>query len=378
MELEVVHLVSLSAFVVAIVFGAIANKSHFCTMGAFSDWVNMGTQTRMRTWVLAIGVALFCSQAMHVLGWVDINQAIHLTPRFGWLGHVFGGFLFGIGMTIAGGCGQRTLVRLGGGNLKSLVVLLMLGISAYMTLRGLFALARINYIEIFAVDLTLSGFSNQGLPHILAETLGFAENILRIVVTAIVLGFALWYVFKDSSYRRNTENIITGLVIGLICASAWYITGVMGFDDFEPVALEGMSFIAPVGNSINYLMTFTGSTIGFGIATVGGLILGSFLYSISSKTFRIESFTNKSDMINHMVGGLIMGFGGVLALGCTIGQGLTGLSTLAVGSVITIISIGFGCVLTLKMQFNMLDDGFWKSLHLSLSDMRLMPTPKDE
>ena len=152
----------------------------------------------------------------------------------------------------------------------------------------------------------------------------------------------------------------------------------MGFDDFEPVALDGMSFIAPVGNSINYLMTFTGSTIGFGIATVGGLILGSFLYAIASKTFRVESFTNKSDMINHMVGGLIMGFGGVLALGCTIGQGLTGLSTLAVGSVITIISIGFGCVLTLKMQFNMLDDGFWKSLHLSLSDMRLMPTPKDE
>jgi len=281
-------------------------------------------------------------------------------------------------MTIAGGCGQRTLVRLGGGNLKSLVVLLMLGISAYMTLRGLFALARINYIEIFAVDLTLSGFSNQGLPHILAETLGFAENGLRIAVTIIAVAFALWYVFKDSGYRKNTENIITGLVIGLICASAWYITGVMGFDDFEPVALEGMSFIAPVGNSINYLMTFTGSTIGFGIATVGGLILGSFLYAIASKTFRVESFTNKSDMINHMVGGLIMGFGGVLALGCTIGQGLTGLSTLAVGSVITIISIGFGCVLTLKMQFNMLDDGFWKSLHLSLSDMRLMPTPKDE
>jgi uncharacterized protein len=378
MELEVVHLVSLSAFVVAMVFGAIANKSHFCTMGAFSDWVNMGTQTRMRTWVLAIGVALFCSQAMHVLGWVDINQAINLTPRFGWLGHVLGGFLFGIGMTIAGGCGQRTLVRLGGGNLKSLVVLLMLGISAYMTLRGLFALARINYIEIFAVDLTLSGFSNQGLPHILAETSGFAENGLRIAVTLIAVAFALWYVFKDSGYRKNTENIITGLVIGLICASAWYITGVMGFDDFEPVALEGMSFIAPVGNSINYLMTFTGSTIGFGIATVGGLILGSFLYAIASKTFRVESFTNKSDMINHMVGGLIMGFGGVLALGCTIGQGLTGLSTLAVGSVITIISIGFGCVLTLKMQFNMLDDGFWKSLHLSLSDMRLMPTPKDE
>ena len=378
MELEVVHLVSLSAFVVAMVFGAIANKSHFCTMGAFSDWVNMGTQTRMRTWVLAIGVALFCSQAMHVLGWVDINQAINLTPRFGWLGHVLGGFLFRIGMTIAGGCGQRTLVRLGGGNLKSLVVLLMLGISAYMTLRGLFALARINYIEIFAVDLTLSGFSNQGLPHILAETSGFAENGLRIAVTLIAVAFALWYVFKDSGYRKNTENIITGLVIGLICASAWYITGVMGFDDFEPVALEGMSFIAPVGNSINYLMTFTGSTIGFGIATVGGLILGSFLYAIASKTFRVESFTNKSDMINHMVGGLIMGFGGVLALGCTIGQGLTGLSTLAVGSVITIISIGFGCVLTLKMQFNMLDDGFWKSLHLSLSDMRLMPTPKDE
>ena len=378
MELEIVHIVSLSAFVVAMIFGAIANKSHFCTMGAFSDWVNIGTKTRMRTWVLAIAVALCATQIMYILGWVDINQAIPLTPRFGWLGHVLGGFLFGIGMTIAGGCGQRTLVRFGGGNLKSLVVILVLGISAYMTLRGLFALARINYVEIFAVDLTGYGFENQGLPHLLAESLGIGEKIIRILITVVFGISAMYYVFKDATYRKNVENIITGLIIGSICAGAWYITGVVGFDDFEPVALEGMSFIAPVGNSINYLMTFTGSTIGFGIATVGGLILGSFLYAIASKTFRIETFSNQSDMINHIVGAMIMGFGGVLALGCTIGQGITGLSTLAIGSVITIISIGFGCVLTLKMQFNMMDDGFWKSLQLSLADMRLLPAQKDQ
>jgi uncharacterized membrane protein YedE/YeeE len=125
----------------------------------------------------------------------------------------------------------------------------------------------------------------------------------------------------------------------------------MGFDDFDPVRLESYTFIAPTGESLMYLMTFTGSTIDFGIAAVGGVILGSFLYAVISRKFRIETFTDRGDMLRHIAGGIAMGFGGVLALGCTIGQGVTGMSTLALGSLLSLISIIAGSVVTMKIQY---------------------------
>ena len=378
MELEVIHVVSLTGFVLAIVFGAIANKTQFCIMGSISDWINMGSKTRFRAWMLALGIAVVATQTMHMAGWYDITEALYLTSTFGWLGYILGGFLFGIGMTLGAGCGQRTLVRVGGGNLKSLVVLLVLAISAYMTLRGLFALVRINWIEVAAIDLSQSGFENQGMPYMLAQITGIGETALRWTFTVAIGLAAFWYAFKDKTFRGSFDNILIAFVVGGICASAWYVTGVVGYDDFEPVALEGISFIAPVGNSLSYLMTYTGATIGFGIAVVGGMIAGSFLYAIFSGTFRIETFNDKQDMINHMIAGVLMGFGGVLSLGCTVGQGVTGLSTLALGSLITLVSIIFGCALTLKMQYYMLDDGFWDSLKQSLADFKLMPANNNQ
>jgi uncharacterized protein len=376
MELETVHLVSLLGFLAALVFGAVANRTHFCIMGAISDWVNMGSMQRFRTWLLALGIAILATQVMYLTGVFDIHDTIYLTPTFGWLGYILGGMIFGIGMTLGAGCGQRTLVRVGGGNLKSLFVLLVLGITAYMTLRGLLAPVRINAVDAAALDFTSSGFANQGMPHLLATLTGIGEGAMRIAITVILCAGVFWYVFKDRAFRVGFDNILAGVTVGIVCASAWYITGVVGNDDFDPVPVEGFSFIAPVGNSINYLMTYTGSTIGFGIAIVGGMIAGSFLYAILSGTFRIETFTNRGDMINHLIGGVMMGFGGVLSLGCTIGQGVTGFSTLALGSVFTITSIFFGCALTLKIQYYMIDDGFWRSLHLALADLRMMPTAK--
>ncbi len=373
MEFETIHLVSLIGFLIAMFFGAVANKTHFCIMGSISDWINMGSKTRFRAWMLSLGIAVLGTQGMYMFGWFDIGQAVYLTPNFGWLGYVLGGFLFGIGMTLGAGCGQRTLVRVGGGNLKSLVVLLVMAISAYMTLRGLLALIRIEFIDVVAVDLTESGIENQGIPHLLSTLTGLGEPTLRTILTLLIGGWSFWYAFKDKAFRNSPDNMLVAFTVGIICAGAWYVTGVVGFDDFEPVPLEGISFIGPVGNSLNYLMTYTGSTIGFGIAVVFGMIAGSLLYAILTGNFRIETFTTKSDMINHLLAGVLMGFGGVISLGCTVGQGITGLSTLALGSLITLFSIIFGCALTLKVQYYMLDDGFWKSLRLSLADLRLMP-----
>lgn len=376
MELAPIHLVSLLGFVAAMVFGAVANRTHFCIMGAVSDWVNMGSMGRFRAWMLAIAVAVILGQAMYLGGWVDLTQSIYLTPSFGWLGYILGGVIFGIGMTLGGGCGQRTLVRVGGGNLKSLVVLLVLAITAYMTLRGLLALPRINWIDSAATDLSAAGLATQGMPEMISALTGLGESAARVALTVAFAGVLLWYVFKDKAFRGNFDNMLAGFTVGIVCASAWYITGVVGFDDFEPVPLEGFSFIAPVGNALNYLMTYTGSTISFGIAIVGGMIAGSFLYAIFSGNFRIETFNDRGDMVNHLASGVLMGFGGVLSLGCTIGQGVTGISTLALGSVFTILSIIFGCALTLKVQYYMIDDSFWRSLRLSLADMHLMPAAR--
>ena len=162
MEWEPVYRVALLGFLVGIVFGVVVNKSNFCTMGAISDWVNMGSKDRLRAWLLAIGIAILATQAMQYKGIIDVNEAIYLTPNFGWLGYLLGGFLFGVGMTLASGCGQRTLVRVGGGNLKSLVVMILLGLTAYMTMRGLLALVRVNVIEVTNINLAAKGFTDQG------------------------------------------------------------------------------------------------------------------------------------------------------------------------------------------------------------------------
>jgi hypothetical protein len=377
MELSNVHNVALWGFLAAVVFGAVANKTNFCTMGAVSDWVNMDDKNRLRAWFLAIGVAIIGSQLLQAWGVVDLGKSIYLTANFGWLGHALGGFLFGVGMTLGGGCGQRTLVRVGGGNLKSLVVMLVLGITAYMTLRGLIAPVRINAIEVTNLDLATRNVPDQGIATLIQSLTGAADmKAVRWAVAAVVgLGFTL-YALASREFLASYKNLFAGFSIGLLIVAGWYITGKLGFDEFEPVRLESYTFVAPVGESVNYLMTYTGSTINFGIAAVFGVVAGSFLYAVLSGTFRIETFSSREDMVNHVIGGVLMGFGGVIALGCTIGQGVTGMSTLALGSVITLFTIIFGAALTMKMQGHMMDEQpFLRSLRLSLADMKLLPAP---
>jgi len=372
-EWSVVHKVALCGFWGAFLFGIIAHKTHFCTMGAISDWINMGSLHRLRAWLLAMAVALLMSQLFQAIGWIDLSASIYLSTNFGIGGYIVGGFLFGVGMTLGGGCGQRTLVRAGGGNLKSLVVLLVLGLTAYITLRGLLARVRIEVIEPLSIDLSEYALADQSLTAVVAAMSGLApESVAKGL--AVIIGLALLiYTLKDKDFRTSGDAIVSGLVVGLLVAGAWLVTGVVGNDDFDPVRLETLTFIAPVGNMLNYLMTWTGSTIGFGIAVVFGVLAGSLAYAVASGNFRLETFSSRSDMLNHLYAGVLMGFGGVLSLGCTIGQGVGGFSTLALGSVVSIVFIVFGCALTIKMQYYMLDDGFARSLRQSLTDLRLLP-----
>jgi uncharacterized membrane protein YedE/YeeE len=372
MEWSPVYKVSALAFLIGIVFGAVANKTNFCTMGAVSDWVNLGDKNRLRAWLLAIGIAIVASHAMQAAGWIDLGESIYRTPNFSWLGYLLGGFLFGVGMTLASGCGQRTLVRIGSGNLKSLVVLLVLGVTAYATMRGVLAMVRVNVIEAPAIRLDAG---DQGIGPLLAGMLGMEDAAMLVWGSVVLIGGGLIvYAFSSGEFRRSFNNVLAGIVIGLIIPAGWFVTGKVGFDDFEPVRFESFTFVAPNAESLMYLMTFTGSTISFGVAAVFGVILGSFLYAVVKRHFHFEYFPSRSDLERHILGAALMGFGGVVAMGCTVGQGITGMSTLALGSLLTLASIVFGSALSMKVEYYMLDEiGFFRAVRAALADMKLMP-----
>jgi uncharacterized membrane protein YedE/YeeE len=286
-----------------------------------------------------------------------------------------GGLLFGIGMTLASGCANRTLVRVGGGNLKSLVVMIIIGLSAYMTMRGVLSLVRVNAVEVTNINLATHEISDQGIGTLIDSLLGLDNVVLVRRIVAMVLGVGLiTFAVSSRELRSSFNNILAGVIIGLIIPAGWYITGVVSFDDFEPTRFESYTFTGPTADGMMYLLTFTGSTINFAVTAVFGVITGSFLYAILTRNFRLETFSNKVDMIRHLLGGLLMGFGGVLALGCTIGQGITGMSTLALGSLLALASIIFGSALTMKVDYYLLDEeGFFFALRSALADMRLFP-----
>ena len=370
-EFTNIHYVALWGFCIAAVFGFVANKTHFCVMGAISDVIHMGSRGRLGAWFLAIGIAVLGTQAMQLAGLLDVGESRYLGTGFLWFSYLLGGVLFGVGMTLAAGCGQRNLVRFGGGNLKAFVVLLVMGVSAYMTLRGLFGVARINLVDPLSVDLAERGLADQSLVSAVQSLTGMGNaDLLRGIVTLLVGGGLLAYALKQRELRESMDHLLAGVVIGACAIAGWYVTGALGVDDFDPVPVESMSFISSTGNTVNYLMTFTGSTINFGIALIFGMITGSLIYAVVSGNFRIETFSTRSEMVSHLVGGALMGFGGVLSIGCTIGQGVTGMSTLAMGSVIATVSIIFGSALTMKIEYYLLDEmSFGQAFTTALADL---------
>jgi uncharacterized membrane protein YedE/YeeE len=348
------------AFALAFVFGAVANKTHFCTMGAVSDVVNMGDWNRMRMWLLAIAVATAGASALQLAGWVDLSKTIYTSPRFTWLSYAVGGLLFGIGMTLGSGCGSKTLIRIGSGNLKSLVVALVLGITAYMTLKGILAVFRVAALD--SVGATFAG--PQDLPSLLAPVLGIGKQTALAVVGMAIAGGLAAFVFKAREFR-TFDNVLGGAVAGLVVVGAWYLSGHVGHLPEDPATLEekflatnsgrieSFSFVAPFAYFLELLMLWSDKsrTVTLGIAAVLGMFSGSLAWSLATRTFRLESFRDSADLINHLVGGALMGFGGVLALGCTIGQGISGVSTLALGSFLAFFSIVAGAAATMKVQY---------------------------
>ncbi len=408
------------AFGLALVMGAVVQKTNFCTMGAISDWINMGDHGRIRAWMFAIAVALLGVTIFEARGLItpDLAMPPYRSGTLIWAENMLGGFIFGIGMTYGSGCGNKTLIRMGAGNLKSIIVFLGIGgISYFMvsslpgTDETLYSLLFNDWIRPLAITLDSGA---QDLGTLLAGSENAAAGRLWI---GLLLSLALLiFIFKSADFRRSFDNILGGLIVGLAVVGLWYVTSNIRLSyesDFEGAVTTTLrehldpatsqwdmaeevhkgwvgpkpsrnsgspmsfSFINPLGQTLGYL--FTGMKkikIVLGVAIVFGVILGSFLMSLWKRSFRFEWFASVGDFFNHVVGGILMGFGGVLALGCTIGQGVTGVSTLALGSYLALISIVFGSALTMKIQYYRMvyeEAGFFSALTSSLVDMKLLP-----
>jgi uncharacterized membrane protein YedE/YeeE len=335
--LEPAQLLIFGGLVLGLLFGSFAQATAFCSSGAILDVVRKSNSNRLRAWGVALAVAVLASQLLFVFGGVDLTKSIYLATPLNLAGPIAGGFVFGVGMMLGNGCVSRNLVRLGYGNIRSFVVVVLVGITAYMTLRGIVAPLRLASESATRTDLGATA-----IPDILASRLPLDAATLRWII-AIALAAALLFVcFASKSFRASPRNIIGGLSIGLLIAAAWYFTGVLAQDEFNPLPPASLSFVAPVGDAVEYLMIFTGTNANFGIAVVGGVIVGAFVTSVIRGKFAIEGFSNANDFFRQIIGAMMMGVGGVFAMGCTIGQGLTGMSTLSLGSALAAISIFAG------------------------------------
>ncbi len=397
-----------SAFIIAFVMGAMVNKTNFCTMGAVSDAVNMGDFGRFRAWFLAIAIAMIGVTLLETMGVANPDGSFppYRTSQLMWFDNILGGLLFGIGMTLASGCGNKTLIRIGGGNLKSIVVLAIIAAIAYFMVNPfpnsdetLMSVLFYQWTNPMAISLK----GNQDLGSLLSLDNG--AN-LRLAF-GLAIGVALLvYVFRSADFRSSFDNILGGLIVGLAVLAAWYVSSNVAIDidgqnytlssyaaewDFlaesdvgkpaetRPLSPQSYTFINPMGQTAGYVSSGANSAyLTFGVMALFGVIMGSLVWSLISRSFRIEWFASTGDFFNHSIGAILMGFGGVLGMGCTIGQGVTGISTLALGSFLTFGSIVLGSALTMKIQYYKMvyeeEATFMAALITALVDLKLLPS----
>lgn len=349
-----------AALALGVAWGALAQRTHFCTMGALADVLSMGDWSRLRMWALAAGSSVLGFNAMVALGWVQAADSVYAGPSLLWASQALGGALFGVGMVLASGCGAKTLVRIGGGNLKSLVVFVVMGLAALATLRGATALLRVATVDRAVLALP----AGQDLPTLLgAAGLGGSPGQRALALGLLVGGGLLAWALARPDGRR-AEVLLGGLGAGALVVALWWVSGVLGRVDEHPQTLErsflvsnsqrmeSFSFVAPLAYLLDYLTYASDASkrLSLGIVVVPGVVLGSAAVALATRRFRWEGFAGPADTARHLLGAVLMGVGGVTALGCTIGQGLSGLSTLALGSFVAVAGIVAGALAALRWQ----------------------------
>jgi uncharacterized membrane protein YedE/YeeE len=353
-DIRVIRLsILIATFAVTSLLGYLFQKTNFCTMGALSDLFLMKNLTRLRQWILAIAISVIGFAVLAYWGLIDPLKSIYTSAKFLYLSTIVGSVFFGFGMVLASGCGAKTLVRIGSGSLKSFVVFIVMGLVAFMTMKGILGVLRVNSFDLLFVTLP----TTQDLPHLL----GFSSKLSKLIL-AVGLGVSLClFVFKDAAFRTYT-NILAGLGTGLAIIAMWMISGYWGYVAEDPNTLqelfiathsgrmESLSFVAPYAYTLDWLLFYsdTSKVLTIGVVSVLGMIFGSWFQAMQAKTFRWQGFANLEDLSSHLIGASCMGFGGVLAMGCTIGQGLSGVSTLALSAFIALAGFVGGAYVGMK------------------------------
>ena len=341
---------ALGGLVIGFAFGALVYRTNFCTMGSLSDIHNFGDWRRFRAWILAAATALVGTQLLGALGVVQLDKAMYLAPNVNWVGNLLGGALFGYGMVFAGGCASRNLARVGGGDLRALLTLVVLGIFAYMAIGGLLGPARAMLEQATAVSLSGLNAPTQGLDAIAGAVTGRPGMGWTVALTAMITAVAVYYCFSNAEFRASPVHVWSGVGVGLCVVAGWALTG-LAFDEMadKPTTPISLTYVRPTGDALEWLQRFTASRVpGFGVASVFGAILGAFVAAVAMRRFKLVGFSDLGDLKRSMLGAILMGIGGVLALGCTVGQAITGVSTLSVGSFLTFVAIVFGGLYGLK------------------------------
>jgi hypothetical protein len=338
--LEFTTVVLLCAFAIGLIFGITGLLSGFCLTSGLRNQILRGDGILLRSFALAAGIAVLGVQGLAASGFIELGQSIYLQPSFSAPLILFGGIVFGYGMVMANACASRALVLLGRGNLRSLVVVVTIAIIAEMTLRGLIAPARLAVLKWSAITPAMNS-----LPMLLGSMGAMTSHL----AAGLLFGGALIiFALGHAPFRRAHGQVAAGLVIGLLIPASWFVTGFLGHDDFSPVQVTSLTFINPIADSAQYVMLSTGSTLNFGIAVVGGVLFGSFVTAIMTGRFLLEGYTSPQHMVRSLAGAALMGAGGAMAYGCSIGQGLAGVSTLAIPSLIGASGILLGASAALR------------------------------
>lgn len=332
----------LAGLAIGALFGVIGQLSGFCLLSSLRNWWSANDGVRIRSFAVALAVAICGTQLLADMGLVDIAKSLYLQPTFSAPVIFAGGLLFGLGMVLANGCASRALILLGKGNLRSLVVIAIIGIAAQMTLKGLLAPVRLSLMQWSQISP-----SAVSVPALLSS-IGLDETMARVAATLIFGGALLVFAFSDRAFRRSGGQIAAGVAVGSLVLAGWLATGWLGADDFNPIPVTSLTFISPIADTLQYMMLSTGMTANFGIAVVAGVLTGSFLAAVARGAFDLEGYTSAPHMLRSISGAALMGIGGAMAYGCSIGQGLTGLSTLAIPSFIAVAGILSGAALGLR------------------------------
>jgi uncharacterized membrane protein YedE/YeeE len=315
---------ALAGFAIGAIAGFAVRRARLCTFGAIEDALMGDDSRRLKIFGLSLGIAILGTQALIVSGFLTPENTTYVPTALPFIAIVIGSILFGVGMAMVGTCGFGSLVRLGAGDLRSLIVVIVLGATAYATLRGLFADLRINLLEQLSIRMP------EGLRSDLASLLAQATGRdLRVPLAVLIGGSLCWLALSDRRLRRAPRLLTAGLTLGLLTIAGWLVTVGLNDDFASPLRPQSLTFVSTIGKAFYAGLLNVANFADFGVGSVFGVIAGACAAAWFADELRWEAFDDDHEMRRHLVGACLMGVGGILAGGCTIGQGITAGSMLA-------------------------------------------------